>query len=67
MDFKKTMDKAIKACDDLNRYEVVKIGEFLFGIYDKIKRKVVVESTSTGIKSYAKMFNAEGLENPRKI
>ena len=66
MDFKKTMDKAIKACDE-SRYEVVKIGEFLFGIYDKIKRKVVIESTSTGIKSYAKMFNAEGLNNPRKI
>lgn len=66
MDFKKTMDKAIKACDD-SRYEVVKIGEFLFGIYDKIKRKVVVESTSTGIKSYAKMFGAERLDNPRKI
>ena len=66
MDFKKTMDKAIKACDD-SRYEVVKIGEFLFGIYDKVKRKVVVESTSTGIKSYAHMFGAERLDNPRKI
>ncbi len=66
MDFKKTMDKAIKVCDD-GRYEVVKIGEFLFGIYDKVKRKVVIESTSTGIKSYAKMFNASGLNNPRKI
>lgn len=66
MDFKKTMDKAIRSCDE-SRYEVVRIGEFLFGIYDKIKRKVVVESTSTGIKSYAQMFGAERLDNPRKI
>ncbi len=61
-----TIDKAIRNCDE-NRYEVVRIGDLLFGIYDKIKRKVVIESTSTGINSYAKMFNAEGLENPRKI
>ena len=66
MDFKKTMDKAIRMCDE-NRYEVVKIGEFLFGIYDKIKRKVVIESTKVGIESYAQMFNAEGLNNPRKL
>lgn len=66
MDFKKTMDKAIKSCDE-SRYEVVRIGELLYGIYDKVKRKVVIESTSTGIKSYAQMFNAEGLNNPRKI
>ena len=66
MNFKKTMDKAIKVCDE-NRYEVVKIGELLYGIYDKVKRKVVIESTATGIKSYAQMFNAEGLNNPRKM
>ena len=66
MDFKKTMDEAIRSCDE-KRYEVVKIGEFLFGIYDKIKRKVVIESTKVGIESYAQMFNAEGLNNPRKL
>ena len=64
----KTIDKAIRICDeDKDRYEVVKIGEFLYGIYDNIKKKVVIESTKTGIESYSKMFNAKNLNNPRKI
>ena len=64
----KTIDKAIRSCDeDKDRYEVVKIGEFLYGIYDNIKKKVVIESTKTGIESYSKMFNAKNLNNPRKI
>ena len=64
----KTIDHAIRSCDeDKDRYEVVKIGEFLYGIYDNIKKKVVIESTKTGIESYSKMFNAKNLNNPRKI
>ena len=64
----KTIDRAIRSCDeDKDRYEVVKIGEFLYGIYDNIKKKVVIESTKTGIESYSKMFNAKNLNNPRKI
>lgn len=64
----KTVDHAIRSCDeDKDRYEVVKIGEFLYGIYDNIKKKVVIESTKTGIESYSKMFNAKNLNNPRKI
>ena len=62
------IDHAIRSCDeDKDRYEVVKIGEFLYGIYDNIKKKVVIESTKTGIESYSKMFNAKNLNNPRKI
>ena len=64
----KTLDHAIRSCDeDKDRYEVVKIGEFLYGIYDNMKKKVVIESTKTGIESYSKMFNAKNLNNPRKI
>ena len=64
----KTIDRAIRSCDeDKDRYEVVKIGEFLYGIYDNIKKKVVIESTKTRIESYSKMFNAKNLNNPRKI
>ena len=64
----KTIDHAIRSCDeDKDRYEVVKIGELLYGIYDNIKKKVVIESTKTGIESYSKMFNAKNLNNPRKI
>ena len=64
----KTIDHTIRSCDeDKDRYEVIKIGEFLYGIYDNIKKKVVIESTKTGIESYSKMFNAKNLNNPRKI
>jgi hypothetical protein len=64
----KTIDHAIRSCDeDKDRYEVVKIGEFLYGIYDNIKKKVVIESTKTGIESYSKMFNAKNLNNQRKM
>lgn len=68
LDSASALDHAIRSCDeDKDRYEVVKIGEFLYGIYDNIKKKVVIESTKTGIESYSKMFNAKNLNNPRKI
>ena len=38
------------------RYEVKQISGNWFGIYDNVKRKYVIESTSTGIKVYAEMF-----------
>ncbi len=64
----KGIDHAIRSCDEeKDRYEVVKIGEFLYGIYDNVKKKVVIESTKTGIESYSKMFNAKNLNNPKKI
>lgn len=37
-------------------YEVRQISENWFGIYDKVRREFVIESTSVGIMAYAKLF-----------
>lgn len=41
----------------MKRYDVKQISMNWFGIYDNVRREFVIESTSTGINVYAKMFN----------
>lgn len=38
------------------RYEVKKISNNWYGIYDAVKREMVIESTANGIKVYAEIF-----------
>ena len=39
------------------KMEIRKISNNWYGIYDKVKRKFVIESTKYGIEVYRKMFN----------
>lgn len=40
----------------MKKYEVRKISENWYGIYDVVKHEMVIESTSYGIKFYESLF-----------
>lgn len=52
-------DALLEAENKKNRYEVKKIEENWFGIWDNKTEEFLFESTEHGIKAYAKMFNIE--------
>ena len=41
----------------MKRYEIKQISMNGYGIWDNARREYIIESTSTGIKVYAEMFN----------
>lgn len=41
----------------MNRYEIRKISNNWYGIYDTVKKEFILESTKYGIESYKELFN----------
>lgn len=65
MDFKKTMDKAIKVCDEKKSVEnnppyTLKIGKFEFSVYEKAKRGEYPEKIGGGKETIGKTIKLNG-------
>lgn len=45
--------------EEKDRYEIRKIEENYFGIYDKVAQEIIFDSTAHGITFYAKIFGLD--------